>query len=400
MNKNRGIIVSVIVTFIVTAALCFSVMFMFTGDLFLSGDETTDTLLEKINQINYLIDGKSIYELDKETAIENALYSYVATLDDDYATYFDKDYYEDYLDEVRGAYSGIGAQILAPASDIIGEDGLFIYRVIGNSPAEKAGIQSTDSIIAVDGNSISGMTYNDAVNSILGDPGTSVTVTVKRGETSIDFTVTRESFLARDVDYKMIDGDIGFIRIHEFSSETAYSQFIEALDSLISEGATGFIFDVRNNPGGDYETVVNILNLLVDRDELVILKYKDREEIEYSTGNRKTDLPCVVLINESSASAAELFSSALRDLNSAPLVGTTSYGKGVGQEYYELSDGSGLKFTTFHYMTKSRLDYDGIGLIPDYETELTEEQKNYFYVLDETSDPQLIKALEVMDTLR
>ena len=143
MNKNRGIIVSVIVTFIVTAALCFSVMFMFTGDLFLSGDETTDTLLEKINQINYLIDGKSIYELDKETAIENALYSYVATLDDDYATYFDKDYYEDYLDEVRGAYSGIGAQILAPASDIIGEDGLFIYRVIGNSPAGKAGIQPT-----------------------------------------------------------------------------------------------------------------------------------------------------------------------------------------------------------------------------------------------------------------
>ena len=139
-----------------------------------------------------------------------------------------------------------------------------------------------------------------------------------------------------------------------------------------------------------------MLNLLVDKDVLAVLSYKDNEQIEYSTGNKITDLPSVVLINGSSASAAELFSSALRDLNSSPLIGTRSYGKGVGQEYVGMSDGSGVKLTTFTYTTKSRVNYDGVGLSPDYNVETDVN----IYSADETTDAQLKKAIEVLKTLQ
>ncbi len=399
MNQKRNstiitAVVSGFITFAVTA-LCFIIFIMPSG-----GNTATQSFIARLYEIDGLIDGMSIRNFDRETALDNALYAYVATLDDEYATYFDKDYYEEYINEVHGNYTGIGAQVSYPEQGIVEPDGLFILRIIGNSPAEAAGLLAADRIIAVDGKDIIGMNYNDAVGIITGEADTDVSLKIKRGDEIFSITVTRSKFASRDVDFHIINGDIGFVRIHEFNSDTTYPQFESALNELLSEGVKGFIFDVRNNPGGDYNTVVNMLNLLVPKDELVVLKYKDREEIDYSSGDRKTDLPSVVIMNGSSASAAELFSSALRDLNSSPLIGNNSYGKGVGQGYFNLSDGAGIKFTTFNYMTKSRVDYDGVGLKPDYEVSLDSEQYKNMYALSDLDDPQIIKAIEVINSIK
>lgn len=394
MKKSKAVILSSILTFIVTVLLCI----VFVVPLFMNFgyDDAALEVAGKISEINELLSEKSIYTLDTGAASQNALYAYVATLDDAYASYYERSEYEEYLDGVKGKHVGIGVNISVPSSGYIDDEGIYVIRAVGGSPAESAGLKAGDRIIEVDGEKVVGLDYYDVVDRFLGEVGTVLELKVVSGGEEYSLSVTRETYEARDIDWKMLDGNVGFIRIHEFNSQTAYTQFKKAMETLISQGAKGFVFDVRNNPGGDYSAVVNMLNLLVDKDELVILSYKDEEYVEYSTGRKITDLPSVVMINGSSASAAELFASALRDLNSAPLVGTTSYGKGVGQEYGALSDGSGIKFTTFTYTTKSRVNYDGVGLVPDYTVESSEN----IYALSEDEDVQLSKAKEVLKSLQ
>lgn len=393
MKKSKAVVLTAIITFVSTVVV---IGFILLSGLPASTDDSVDILASKVRILNNLINSKSIKDFDEQQAVENALYAYVATLDDKYAQYFDKDYYSEYVNDLKGSHVGIGVTIKASETAYVDESGLRILRVIGGSPAESAGLRTEDRITAVDGNAVGGKLYTDVYNSLLGEEGSVVDLTVLRDGKLLEFSVKRSSYVSRDVDYKMLDGNIGFIRIHQFSSETTFPQFEEALKDLISQGAKGFIYDVRNNPGGDYSTVINMLNLLVDKDVLAVLSYKDSEKVEYSTGNKITDLPSVVLINGSSASAAELFSSALRDLNSSPLIGTRSYGKGVGQEYVGMTDGSGVKLTTFTYTTKSSVNYDGVGLAPDYNVETDVN----IYSADETTDAQLKKAIEVLKTLQ
>ena len=393
MKKNKAVFLTAIITFVSTLVVM--------GLIFVIGlpegeIDPVEVLTSKVRIINNLIERKSIKDFDSDKAVENAIYAYVATLDDQYAMYFDKEYYSEFVNDLKGSHVGIGMTVKSPKTEYVDAEGLHILRVVGGSPAESAGIKADDIITAVNGTETAGLLYNDVYNSLLGEEGTVINLTISRNGEKLDFSVTRSTYVSRDVDYRMIDGNVGFIRIHEFSSETTYKQFEEALQTLISQGAKGFIYDVRNNPGGDYDSVVNVLNLLVDKDILAVLTYKNDEKIEYSSGNRLTDLPSVVLLNGSSASAAELFSSALRDLNASPLVGTKSYGKGVGQEYVGMTDGSGIKITTFTYTTKSRVNYDGVGLMPDYAADTDVN----IYSADETTDAQLQKAIEVLKTLQ
>ena len=187
---------------------------------------------------------------------------------------------------------------------------------MGNSPAEKAGILPCDGIVSVNGEALEGMPYNEAFSKFSGEEGTTLSVGVLRNGEAFSFDIVRTKFLQREIDYRILDGDIGFIRIHEFNLN-AYEEFSAALRSLLQSGVKGFIFDVRNNPGGDLNTVCSMVDLLVAEDELIVLQYKDDEEILRSTPNRMTDLPMVVLLNSGSASASEMFSSSLRDLNAA-----------------------------------------------------------------------------------
>lgn len=386
MRKHTLKIVALTVLVVLLAELCLVAAFypvIFSEDGFSA----------KVEQIDKILNKRCIYDLDKNAATENMLKAYIGSLGDIHSAYYTADEYASYLEDNQGKFTGIGITVSYIA--IIPTEGLEVFRVLGNSPAEKAGILPNDGIVAVNGESLEGKPYAEAFDLFAGEEGTSLTLDILRKGQRLSVSVVREKFLQREVDYRILEGDIGFVRIHEFS-QNAYEEFSAALRALLQSDVKGFIFDVRNNPGGDLNTVCSMVDLLVDKDELIVLQYKDDEEILYSTGNRMTDLPMVVLLNGESASASEMFSSSLRDLNSSKLVGEVSYGKGVGQTTLPLSDGSALHITTFRYLTKSRTDYNGKGLVPDYEIVMPEEVYNRFYSLSDSEDMQLAKAVEVL----
>lgn len=387
MKKKISFCLSVFLTAVLT--------FLLTSICFILFYRTDTEFSAKITQIQSLIEKHAVFEFSKDTAEKNAVNGYLDGLEDSYRYYWTEEEYNEYLDSNQGHFSGIGISLQA-TNPIC--DGLFVYRVLGNSPAQVAGLKAGDFIVAVNGVSVLDRDYDEVYAELGVEEGKTLELTVQRnGSPLLNFSVTCAAFVQTYVDYQMI-GRVGFIRIHSFNSP-AVAEFEEALNELLSLGAKGFIFDLRNNLGGGLDTVEQILDLLVAKgEELVVLQFKDSESIDYSKLDPKTDVPMVVLINESSASASELMASCLRDVNNSVLIGTRSYGKGIGQTTYRLSDGSAVKFTTFYYLTKNRKYYHGVGLEPDIAIDLDETQKKYFYTLTEKDDPQLQAALSYMQT--
>ena len=373
-------------TVFLTALLTFSLTI--TGVSLWNGS-VSDGMSNRIGEIRALIDQNAVFEFSEEDAERAAIEGYLSGLNDGYIKYWTEEEYSAHLSSKQGNFSGVGLSLLSQRTI---ENGIFVRRVLGNSPAEIAGIQPGDLIIAVDDVSVIGRDYEQVLSEMEREAGESVKLTLTRGEETFSVSVTFSDFVQTYVAYRMI-GDIGFIRIHSFSDNAA-NEFQIALNALLEQGAKGLIFDLRNNPGGSLNAVEYILEPLIPKgEEMVILKYKNSEEIIYSKANQKADIPMVVLINASSASGSELMASCLRDVNGAILIGNRSFGKGIGQTTYRLSDGSAVKITTFHFLTKGRTDYHGIGLQPDEIISLTEEQDLYFYALDESNDPQLQGAL-------
>lgn len=379
---------------VLICAIVFSLVFtsMLKNGTALAADGD-DSFTAKFSQLKSFIDKYSIYDFDNELGESNSLLYYLSGLNDAYAYYFEPDSLSEYNQETAGSFTGIGINVMTEEETLT--DGLFVYRVIGNSPAEKAGIMTGDLIIEADGVSFMNYPYADAVDLLLGEAGTSVDIKVDRNGEEKSFTVTRSAFSQRVVDYKVYD-DIGYIVVYKFA-ENAYQQFRDALTALIAMNVKGIVFDVRNNPGGELNTVVNMIDLLIPaNEEVIVIEYKDYEDIMYSTNTKLTDIPFVVLMNNDSASGSELFSSSLRDILGTKLIGEHSYGKGVGQTTFQLPDGSGLKLTTFKYLTKSRTDYNGVGLVPDYEIPLDDKWDMYYYTMTDEDDVQLQKALTVI----
>ncbi len=381
---------TVLITALLTAVLTFSLT---VGGIFLFS-ERPDKIGNTIEEIKSYIQRHAVFDFSEEEAEKAAISAYLSGIDDDYTQFWTKEEYDAYLRENQGHYAGIGLSL--QSTQTIG-DGIFVYRVLGNSPAEEAGVLPGDLIIAVDGISILDRNYNQVVDEMKREEGQSLSLTLLRGNENLTVSVIYSDFVQSYVDYRMI-GDVGFIRIHSFTALAA-DEFQHALNDLLSQGAKGFVFDLRNNLGGSLDAVEDILDLLIPKgEEMVVIQYKNSEDVYYSKLEPKTQAPMVVLMNKSSASGSELMASCLRDVNSSQLVGTTSYGKGIGQTTFRLSDGSAVKMTTFHYLTKARNYYHGTGLEPDKKVTLTAEQEKQFYSLNESNDPQLQEALRTLKT--
>ena len=334
-------------------------------------------------------------EVDKSLMEDYAFYGYVRGLGDKYSAYTNAEEAKKMFAEQAGNFTGIG--VLATQNQ---ENGLIeILEVYANSPAMEAGIEPRDIIIEVDGTLVEEVGYDSAIDMILGEEGTSVTIKVDRNGTTLDFTMVRRVIDVKSVTYKMLDNNIGYIRIHDFNDVT-YDGFAEAMTELQKQAQdgelSGVVFDLRNNLGGTLDSIVAVLDDILPEGDIVKLVNKSDEERVYKSDEREINIPMCVLVNGATASASELFAGSLRDYDKAEIIGTTTYGKGCALGIFSLSDGSIIALVDEMYYTASGANFEGKGLEPDYVVEMPDELLRYMFYLDENEDPQLRKAVEVL----
>lgn len=344
--------------------------------------------LENIQQNNFLQKMQSIYgyfnryyvnEIDDAQAQENALKGYVLGMGDRYGYYYTKDEYEDLTRTESGMVCGIG--VMVTSTQIISDEGLKIEHVIPSSPAENSGIKSEDRIISVDGTSVIGMDYTEASSLIKGDAGTQVSLELKRNGEILNISLNRGIVESESVIYDYLKNEkIGFVRIITFD-ETTEKQFADAVKSLKASGAEKFIFDLRDNPGGLLTAIIGVSESLLPKDSLVVTsRASDGSKKEYKTKEgSEFNYPCAVLVNSSTASAAELFTAVMRDHKNALIIGETTYGKGVMQSVIQLPDESAIKLTTSYYDPPCGENYDGVGIVPNVEAKLEKDERIDYY---------------------
>ncbi|MDO5559336.1 MAG: S41 family peptidase [Oscillospiraceae bacterium] len=336
-------------------------------------------------QADYFID-KYFYsenDISSHQLVDGALSGYISALDDKYSRYMTKEQSQRNSDSNAGVATGIGISV-----SLSDDNYIYVDEVIEDTPASRAGIRAGDLITCIDSNDISEMEYEDAVDIIrLKKEGSEVALTVRRGDETLDFTLSIENMEIKTVDSRMLENKTGYISISKFNEKTP-DQMKEALDNLLSEGAKGIIFDVRNNGGGLVSAVEKCLDPLLPEGDIAVAIYKDgTTETIVRSDAEELDIPMAVLTNENSASGAELFSASLRDFKEVSLIGKNTYGKGIMQDTFKLKDGGSVTLTVARYKTVRSECYHGVGLMPDYEIDDD--------VTTET-DEQLEKALEVI----
>lgn len=354
--------------------------------------QLTDEVIEKLDTLMQVVDYYYLYDYDEEEMI-NALYRAVfESLGDPYSVYYTKEEYDSFMESSSGSYCGIGVVVQQNVETGI----VTAVKPYTNCPGYEAGIRPEDLILAVDGVEITGMDLNAAVALIRGEEGTTVTITLQRGDEVFDVVATRRQIDVETVTYKVLGDNIGYIAIDEFDEVTA-DQFSKALDALLDEeGVDALVIDIRNNPGGLLNIVVDMLDEILPKGLIVSVKDRNGKTEEYNSDSAtRLDVPLAVLINGNSASASEIFAGAIQDYGVGTLVGTTTFGKGIVQTIFSLRDGTGVKVTIEDYYTPSGRSIHKIGVDPDVEIDLPEELKT-LVTIPEDQDIQLQKALEIL----
>ena len=346
---------------------------------------------KKLKIIGELIDSQYLYSDDiDEKALQDGIYSgYVSALGDPYTVYYDEEQTKDLLDSTSGEYSGVGAVL---SQDL--KTGLVtIVGVYKDSPAEEAGLKEGDILYQVDDRELGGEDLSETVTWIKGEEGTDVVLHVYRGENkeAVECKATRRKIEVQTVEYEMKEGNTGYIRVTEFDTVT-YEQFKNALADLENQGMESLVIDLRSNPGGNLDTTVDMLKLILPKGTIVSTKDKYGEEVEYTNEeDHEFKKPLAVLVNQYSASASEIFSGAVQDYGVGKIVGTTTFGKGIVQQIFDLQDGTCLKVTISEYFTPNGRNIHKKGITPDVEVEYQADQEN------QDADNQLEKALEVVN---
>ena len=331
----------------------------------------------------YYYKSSEITREDKENGIYKGLFE---SLEDVYSCYYTPEEYKMLAEQTQGVYYGIGAYV---SQDV--ETGICaISGVIKNSPAEAAGLMEGDLIYKVDGEDMSGLDIDEVVSHIRGEEGTEVALTLVRNGEEIEVKLKRGRVDTPTVESEMLDDGIGYLQITEFDDVTV-NQFTENFEELKGQGMKGLIIDLRGNPGGSVTSVCAVAEQLLPKGLIFYMEDKDGNKTEYNCEGADFDLPMVVLVNEYSASAAEILSGAIKDSGIGKLVGKTTFGKGIVQDVIPLQDGSAIKLTVANYYTRGGNDIHLKGIEPDIEVELDTDA-----YLDDGKDKQLDKAVEVL----
>ena len=402
-NENgkflKGLFCGVILVLICMAGCLLHLQWKMTRWAAVSTDsEKTETLdmnlsqvKKKAGEIEELINAYYLDEIDGQK-VEDTMYTgMVAGLEDPYSVYYSKEELESMEESISGAYSGIGATLTQDPDT--GE--LSVVSCFDGTPAQEAGLQPGDVITGWNGNSVEGMELSELVSKIKTDPEEQLTLEIERDGEILEVELTRREVQIPTVEYEMLDDQIGYIRLVEFDEVTA-DQFKEALEDLENQNMKKLIIDVRNNPGGVLQVVCDMLDQLLPEGLIVYTEDKNGNRKEYTSDEEhQFTKPLAVLANENSASASEIFAGAIQDYGIGTIVGTTTFGKGIVQRTFYLSDGTGVKLTVAKYYTPKGHDIHKKGITPDVETELDEELKNQSSISHE-EDNQLQKAIEVL----
>ena len=346
----------------------------------------------KVNEINTYIDNYYYFDIDPEVQEESFYDGIMNGLDDPYSVYYTKEEYQDLLEDNSGEYFGVGAVVTQDATMKV-----TVVRPIKGSPAEAAGVKADDVIVEVDGTEITDQELSLVVEMIRGEKGTTAHIKVYRPSEDkyIEFDIQRAEVENVSVDYRMLDNKVGYISVTQFYENTP-KEYKEAVEDLEKQGAKGLIVDLRDNPGGLLNAVVDMCAYTLDGGNIVTTKDRNGKVTSSFDDNDDhcIDIPMVVLVNGNSASASEIFAGAMKDTDTAELVGTTTFGKGIVQSILPLSDGTAIKITVSKYFTPGGNDIHEIGIDPDYEVEL--QDRSNAVNLDYEDDLQLQKAEEVI----
>ena len=334
-------------------------------------------------------------EVDEDALIEGAIRGMMYALEDPYTFYYTPDELQRHDAQSEGVYSGLGILVQNNAD---GE--IEIIRVYEGGPADAAGAQAGDRIVAVDSMPVSGGSVeelSDAVDRMRGESGSTVELQLRREGEVLDLTLTCGDVHVSNVNSAVLEGNIGYIEICQFSGDDVEG-FRAAMEELQAADVRGLVVDLRNNPGGLLTDVVEIADLLLPEGDVVYVENRAGERVTYSSDAEYWDVPLVVLINGMSASASEILAAAVQDFDRGALVGTRSYGKGIVQSLLVFeSDGAGMQYTSATYYTPFGRCIHGTGVSPDIVAEAPEGYYNLTGMPDPENDVQLKAALEQLE---
>ena len=354
-----------------------------------SGKDAVDgSTQKKVSELKELIDQNYMGDVDEKQLEEGIYKGFISGLDDPYSVYYDEEETKSLYETTEGEYQGIGAVLSQNMNTGI----ITLVQIYDDSPAMKAGLKDNDILYKVNGEEVTGVELTEVVSHIKGEKGTTVEMTVLRGADNEEVTVTatRDTVEAQTVKYRMMDGQIGYVSVSEFDSVT-YDQYQKALKDLEGQGMKGLVVDLRNNPGGNLNTVCDMLDLMLPKGLIVYTEDKDGNRQEASSdGENQFTLPLAVLVNGNSASASEIYAGAIQDYGIGDIVGTQTYGKGVVQQIFDLKDDTCVKLTIAKYFTPKGRSINGKGITPDVEVEYEADENN------PEADNQLDKAVETI----
>lgn len=326
--------------------------------------------------------------ISTETLVNGAIQGMMDALGDDFSGYMDPEVFPYLNTDLSGEVEGIGAIV----ETIEGSTEIRIVSVFDGSPAQKAGIRAGDVFVKVDGVDVTKLGQFELVSKVRGPEGTVVLLTMRRGDELIDFKVTRAKITVPTVEYRILEGRIGYIKLREFN-QNAYQQIKEAIQDMNPADLTGVILDLRNNPGGLLSSAIDVASLFIPEGTILIEDFgNNKEEVFKARTDKYIELgvPLTVLVDETSASASELVAGALQDQGKATIIGVTTFGKGTVQTWQQLVNGGGVRLTVARWLTPNGNWIHKNGITPDIIVEWPQEKR------DTEHDPQLEAAVDYM----
>ncbi len=347
----------------------------------------------KLDQLEDLILERFIAGADQTELEDAAAAAMVAATGDRWSYYIPADEYEAYQEQMANAYVGVGITILAGEEG----EGFQIMEVTSGGPAEEAGLLADDVLIRVENQDVREMDASQVRNYVRGEEGTFVSLTVLRGEEELTFSVERRQIQSPVATGTLLEDNVGLVTIENFDSRCA-EESIAAIESLLEQGAQRLVFDVRSNPGGYSDELVELLDYLLPEGDLFRTERYDGQEHVDTSDASCLEIPMAVLVNADSYSAAEFFAAALQEYGAAVVVGTQTCGKGYFQTTYQLNDGSAVALSIGRYFTPNGISLIDIGVVPDVPVEVDEDTaaEILYGRLEPQEDPQIQAAVNAL----